>query len=122
MGARRSDGLRGLLVMLAGVRRGVGALLRYFVPVIVTLAVLCVVLEAGARILLPENKEIWPTVYDPVVGVIFAPNATVRHTNGLEYDVTGTTNQAGFLDRPLPPVDKRPGECRVAFIGDSYVE
>jgi hypothetical protein len=94
----------------------------YVVPVVLTIVVLCVVLEAGARLLLPDNTNIWPTVYDPTVGIIFTPNAIVRHTNGLDYDVTDRTNAAGFLDRPLPPVEKAPGECRVAFIGDSYIE
>ena len=45
----------------------------------------------------------------------------MRTSNGLDFDVIETTNAAGFLDRELPALEKPPGTCRVAFIGDSFV-
>jgi len=108
--------------MRNGVARGMRAFLSYLLPVIVTLAVLGLCLEGGARLLLPGNTVIWPALNDLKVGMIFAPNATVRYSNGLDFDVTETSNEAGFLDRKLPAPAKPPGTCRVALIGDSFVE
>jgi hypothetical protein len=97
--------LRGVAVQLAG-----------------TVIVLYLVLEGWARLFPPKDKTVWPLVHNPVVGTTFQPNARVVLTNGLDFNVEERTNEAGFLDRPLPPLAKPPGTCRVAFIGDSIVE
>src|SRR5262245_58914334 len=90
--------------------------------VISTLLVLYFVLEAWARLFPPKDQNVWPLVQNPAVGTTFKPNARVVLTNGLDFRVEETSNEAGFLDRPLPPLAKPPGSCRIAFIGDSFVE
>ena len=87
-----------------------------------TLLVLYLVLEGWARLFPPKDKTVWPLVQNPAVGTTFQPNARVVLTNGLDFHVEEKSNEAGFLDRPLPPIAKAPGVCRVAFIGDSIVE
>jgi lysophospholipase L1-like esterase len=80
------------------------------------------VMEIWARVFPPKDKTIWPLVQNPAVGTTFRPNARVVLTNGLDFHVEETSNEAGFLDRPLPPLEKPPGVCRIAVIGDSFVE
>lgn len=87
-----------------------------------TLVVLYFVLEAWARIFPPKDRNVWPLVQNPAVGTTFQPNARVVLTNGLDFHVEETSNEVGFLDRPLPPISKPAGSCRVAIIGDSFVE
>ncbi len=87
-----------------------------------TLVALYLVLEIWARLFPPKDRTIWPLVQNPAVGTTFQPNARVVLTNGLDFHVEERSNEAGFLDRPLPPLAKPPGTCRVAFIGDSFVE
>ena len=87
-----------------------------------TLLVLYLVLEVWARIFPPKDSTVWPLVQNPAVGTTFQPNARVVLTNGLDFHVEERSNEAGFLDRPLPPLAKPPGVCRIAVIGDSMVE
>lgn len=87
-----------------------------------TIVVLFLVLEGWARLFPPKDQNVWPLVQNPSVGTTFKPNARVVLTNGLDFHVEETSNEAGFLDRPLPPVAKPAGTCRIAFIGDSFVE
>lgn len=87
-----------------------------------TVLVLYLVLEGWARLFPPKDKTVWPLIHNPVVGTTFQPNARVVLTNGLDFHVEEKSNEAGFLDRPLPPVAKPAGTCRIAFIGDSIVE
>lgn len=56
------------------------------------------------------------------VGTTFKPNARVVLTNGLDFRTEQTSNEVGFLDRPLPPIERKSGTCRIALIGDSFVE
>lgn len=69
-----------------------------------------------------RNIDPRPLVQNPAVGTTFQPNARVVLTNGLDFHVEERSYEAGFLDRPLPPLAKSPGVCRIAFIGDSMVE
>lgn len=87
-----------------------------------TVLVLYLVLEGWARLFPPKDQTVWPLVQNPSVGTTFQPNARVVLTNGLDFSVEEKSNEAGFLDRPLPPLAKPPGACRIAFIGDSFVE
>lgn len=58
--------------------------------------------------------------YDPTLGLVNAPNAswTIRTP---EYVTTIETNSRGFRGPELP-VERVPGEFRVLFLGDSFVE
>lgn len=92
------------------------------VQVLGTLLVLYLLLEGWARLFPPKDQTVWPLVQDPAVGSRFQANARVVLSNGLDFRVEERTNEVGFLDRPLPPVARRPGTCRIAFLGDSFVE
>ena len=92
------------------------------VQVLGTLLVVYLVLEGWARLFPPKDQMVWPLVQDPAVGSRFQANARVVLSNGLDFRVEERTNEAGFLDRPLPPAARKPGTCRIAIIGDSFVE
>lgn len=92
------------------------------IQIFATLAVLYAVFEIWARIFPPKDMNVWPLVQNPAVGTTFRPNARVVLGNGLDFHMEETSNEVGFLDRPLPPIERRPGTCRIAFIGDSFVE
>ena len=87
-----------------------------------TILVLYLLLEGWARLFPPKDQLVWPLVQNPSVGTTFQPNSRVVLSNGLDFRVEQRSNEAGFLDRPLPPLARRPGSCRVAIIGDSFVE
>ena len=90
--------------------------------VLATILALVLLLEGWSWLFPPKDKVVWPTVQDEAVGSRFKPNARVLWTNGLDFRVEAQTNEAGFLDRPLPPIPRKPGTCRIALIGDSFVE
>jgi hypothetical protein len=77
--------------------------------------------ELYLRWSLPFTETRWPSRYVDGVGWLFEPSATVRWTNDLDFWVEEKTNADGFLDRDhrTTSVD---GHCRVALIGDSFVE
>lgn len=77
--------------------------------------------EVYFRATVPFTKLTWPSRHIEGVGWLFEPNAIVRHSNFLDYWVEETTNSQGFLDREASPVDPATS-CRVAIIGDSFVE
>ncbi len=92
------------------------------VQAICTIGLVALALEIGARYVLIDDRIEWPMRHHPSVGTTFRPNSAVTWTNGLDFRVSERTNEAGFLDRALPPIERRPGSCRIAFIGDSFVE
>jgi hypothetical protein len=94
----------------------------YLVQSAVTLAVLLAVMEVWARLFPPRDSVVWPLTQNPAVGTTFLPHSRVVFTNGLDFRVEEYANEAGFLDRPLPPVARSGGSCRIAILGDSYVE
>jgi hypothetical protein len=98
------------------------SLRRALLQVVVTLIAVYAVLEVWARLFPPKDLTVWPLVQNPQVGTTFRPNARVVLTNGLDFHVEETANEAGFLDRPLPPIARTAGTCRIAFIGDSMIE
>ena len=87
-----------------------------------TFAAILALLELWAWVFPPSDKTVWPTLHDGVIGSRFQPNAFVRATNGLDFNVATRSNELGFLDRPPPRLEKPANGCRIAFIGDSFVE
>lgn len=91
----------------------------------VTVMVLAVVFAGGEAYLrrkLPFNQLLWPANFDERFGWNFTPGATVNWTNYLDFWTSTQVNSLGFLDREPPLPGDLPNACRVAFIGDSFVE
>jgi hypothetical protein len=100
-------------------------LLNILPGVLTTLILLSSLLAAGEinlRSRLPFNQISWPTQFDQRYGWIFTPGATVNWTNHIDYWTSTKVNSIGFLDREPPAAGAHPGVCRIAFIGDSFVE
>ena len=115
---------RALSLLKAALRRlaGLGGWRLVLAQVLGTLLVVYLALEGWARLFPPKDQMVWPLVQDPAVGSRFQANSRVVLSNGLDFRVEERTNEAGFLDRPLPPVARTAGTCRIAFLGDSFVE
>ena len=64
-----------------------------------------------------------PSQFVDGVGVILKPNAELRYANWSDDNFVVTqTNSQGFPDREPPSPESAADECRIAFIGDSFVE
>ena len=86
------------------------------------LAAMVLVGEAYLRLTMPFIHSSFPNVFHPEAGLIGAPGATVRRTDGAEFWTVQRVNSLGFLDRePLSP-EQAAASCHVAVIGDSFVE
>jgi hypothetical protein len=107
-------------------RSGAGWAARNLLPGLLITVVLLIVIVAAVEIHLhvsvPFRTAVWPGRFHPDVGLAFAPHALVRHTNQLDFWNEERTNRYGFLDREPPTEPPASGVCRVAFIGDSFVE
>ena len=91
----------------------------------VTLIMLVILAGGGElylRAKLPLNDTVWPNQFDSRFGWNFIPGATVNYTNHIDFWTSTQVNSIGFLDRQPPSPEKTPGVCRIAFIGNSYVE
>ena len=55
-------------------------------------------------------------------GRLLKPNLEVRWTNHLDFWTASRTNSLGFLDREPVSAERAAASCRIAFLGDSYVE
>ena len=86
------------------------------------LALIGVVGEAYFRLRAPFVESDIPYAWYPTVGGVFAPNAEVRHTNGLDFWTISRTNALGFPDRELIGIKRAAASCHITMIGDSYVE
>ena len=86
------------------------------------LALIGVVGEAYLRLTVPFVESDLPYAWSPTAGMIFTPNAEVRHTNGLDFWTISRTNSLGFPDREPVGLERAAASCHVAMIGDSYVE
>ena len=86
------------------------------------LALIGVVGEAYFRLRAPFVESDIPYAWYPTVGGTFAPNAEVRHTNGLDFWTISRTNTLGFPDRESIGIERAAASCHIAMIGDSYVE
>ncbi len=88
----------------------------------VGLALIGVVGEMYFRLRAPFLESDAPYDWSPIVGSIFAPNAEVRWTNGLDFWTISRTNSLGFPDREPIDIDRAAASCHIAMIGDSFVE
>lgn len=79
-------------------------------------------LEIYFRMQAPFDSIPWPSQFDPQVGFIYIPGAEARLTNNFDYWTVQRANKWGFLDREPAQLPITDDECRVAFIGDSFVE
>ena len=78
--------------------------------------------EAWFHLRAPFTEGRHPTRFAPGVGLLYEPGAEARWTNHAEFWVAQRANRWGFLDRePLTP-DQAAQTCRIAFMGDSFVE
>ena len=82
--------------------------------------------EAYLRLTASSPDPFWreaPAVrLAPGVGVLWAPHAEVRHTNGRDYWQVSHANSLGFLGREPPGPERAAESCHVTLIGDSFVE
>ncbi|KGO32896.1 SGNH/GDSL hydrolase family protein [Desulfolutivibrio sulfoxidireducens] len=64
----------------------------------------------------------WETRLHPVAGMTYAPGTRVSWTNHVDFWVSQDVNREGFLDRE-PEAFTAPGPaCRIALVGDSFLE
>lgn len=95
-----------------------------FAPILATAFAILLLLLAGEayfRFTVPFTDKTWPIRYVDDIGWLFEPNSMVRLTNDLDFWAEEKTNSLGFLDRELPQALPATA-CKVAFIGDSFVE
>ena len=79
-------------------------------------------LEVRLRLTAPFMATHAPSRFVSGVGLVRAPDAEIRYTNGLDFWTVSRTNRWGFLDRePISP-DRAASSCHVAVFGDSFVE
>ena len=86
------------------------------------LALIGVAGEAYFRLRAPFVENDRPYGWSPMSGGMFAPNAKVRHTNGLDFWTESRTNGLGFVDREPIDIKRAAASCHIAMFGDSYVE
>ncbi|MGU3496849.1 hypothetical protein ACLBXM_22625 [Xanthobacteraceae bacterium A53D] len=75
--------------------------------------------EAYFRSTRPFLTTEWPLTFVDDVGLLITPGGTIRDTNNIDYWSQQTANAEGFL-ADLP--QETPNACRVALIGDSFVQ
>lgn len=85
------------------------------------LLVTSLAVEGWFRLNRPFLKNQWLSRFDPQLGFVFVPGATIRQTNHLEFWGENRVNGLGFLDREPPSPGAHEG-CRITFFGDSFVE
>jgi hypothetical protein len=112
-----------LFLNLPGVRWSAENVLPGVVVSAILIALIVAAGEVYIRTTAPPFVVNWPTRFGPQYGWTFAPGETVSWSNNIDFRTATKVNSLGFLDRE-PPKDEYPslGVCRVAFIGDSFVE
>jgi len=107
-------------------RRFVGWLTRNVAPGLavffVLLTIVAITAELYLRLTKPFIKTQWISRFDPELGFTFEPGALIRHTNYIDFWSEQRANSWGFLDDEPPPPARKSGTCRIAFVGDSFVE
>lgn len=78
--------------------------------------------EAYLRLTKPFVRPVWVSRFDPHLGFTFAPGAEIKHTNHVDFWAAERANSWGFLDHESPVAPAGPGVCRIAVVGDSFVE
>lgn len=112
---RRLAGVAVALAPLRGVATSVG-LTAGLVPVVFAAG------ELWFRLTTPVVASEFHIRFDPAFGFHFEPHSRVRATNHLDYWTEQEANALGLLDRPPREASALAGHCRVAVIGDSFVE
>ena len=78
--------------------------------------------EVWLRARTPFIGRHFPARFVPGAGFLAKPRALVRWTNEREFRTETRTNSWGFPDREPPAPERAAAGCRVAVIGDSFVE
>ena len=78
--------------------------------------------ETYLRLRTPFTESDIPYAWSPTVGEIYAPDAEIRYTNGIDFWTISRTNSLGFPDRQPIGIERAAASCHIAMIGDSYVE
>lgn len=93
---------------------------------LLVLSMLLILVAAGGEIYLRLTKPFvrphWVSRFDPELGFTFEPGALIRHTNHVDFWLEERVNSWGFLDHEPPAAPAKDGVCRIAFVGDSFVE
>ena len=84
------------------------------------LSVVVLVAEGWARSKAEFEDRHWKYWVHPQAGRLYVPGSEVRHTNLLDFRTISHANRWGFLDRP--PGQAGEPSCRVAVVGDSFVD
>ena len=84
------------------------------------LSVVVLAAEGWARSKAEFEDRHWKYWVHPQAGRLYVPGSEVRHTNLLDFRTISHANRWGFLDRP--PGQVREPSCRVAVVGDSFVD
>lgn len=95
------------------------------VSVGLTAGLVLVVFAAGEiwfRLTTPFVASEYRIRFDPEFGFHFEPHSRARATNHLDYWTEQDANALGLLDRPPRDAGALAGHCRIAVIGDSFVE
>jgi len=87
---------------------------------VLSVVALLFLLELGFRLTTPFIENKWPLRFDKEIGFLFQPLSELQVTNHLDYWTQSRTNSLGFLDREQG--NNHNNDCRVVFIGDSFVE
>ena len=90
----------------------------------VGLAIVALAVEGWARSKADFPHKAYEHYVHPRAGLVYVPGSDVRYTNNLNYWTVSRVNRWGFLDRPPFPLPEPALEpsCRVAVVGDSYVD
>ena len=78
--------------------------------------------EAWLRCSVPFVDSRIPWRFAPGVGLLYEPHEEIRHTDLRDYWTISRVNRLGFLDREPVTPERAASSCRLALVGDSFVE
>ncbi len=85
-------------------------------------ALIAIAGEAWLRRTKPFMASFFPPVIRYRGTYLWKPHTEIRYTNRLNFWAVSRVNSLGFLDREPPSPERAAAGCRIAFIGDSFVE